>query len=410
MFRLIFLRSIRLICAFPLLGIASHRLLSLCVSYAPFIKTLTRWHLISLHNWSDELARSRYRRRTDRSVQTPRYELDVQSHSVRQIISKAGPGGKFDMLDVRLGLLIEGRVVGQRETEVSLILDGRTIAKRRLKDCESRFRFWLKDDLILKLPKEGNLGVQLSDGKELYHAGHPSVYFSNPHGDGTLLSLVVQGVIVNKKGHISGNTDLALHARQDEYLLGYQELQQTFKEATGRELFLAYGTLLGCIREQSIIPHDDDFDVGFYSDATTPEAVRADLRGIIDAMERQGYLLLPNTLGRVNRIKRPDSDLVFNFDPFWFHKDTLVLYEGKRIRCQKRDLIPVVEERMAGHSVWVPRHAELILREFYGQDWRIPDPSYMSDRNSEDRLGKLLWLGTLFSPLEMKDMGYSISL
>ena len=160
----------------------------------------------------------------------------------------------------------------------------------------------------------------LRDGTPLLHAGKPSVAFKNPDGEGTLLALIAQGVVVNKKGLIAGNTDLALHARQDDYLSGYRDLAQAFKTATGRDLFLAYGTLLGCIREQRIIPHDDDFDVGFYSEATTPDGVRSDLRQIVKAMKAQGYQAIPNTLGRINRFKSPDSDLVFNFDPFWFHE------------------------------------------------------------------------------------------
>ena len=51
-------------------------------------------------------------------------------------------------------------------------------------------------------------------------------------------------------------------------LLSMNELIKFFREECGVYAYICYGTLLGAVRNNDVIPHDNDYDIAYLSNGT----------------------------------------------------------------------------------------------------------------------------------------------
>lgn len=129
---------------------------------------------------------------------------------------------------------------------------------------------------------------------------------------------------------------------------------------------MAYGTLLGAVRENDFISHDEDIDLFMSVDDEEKlrealfdlreggfEVCRYDRRGLISFMREGEYI-----------------------DIYIFHEKTPgVVVCGREIMPEHflRNLSPFT---FLGHEYLAPREYERYLSFFYGDDWRIPVKYY----------------------------------
>ncbi len=154
-----------------------------------------------------------------------------------------------------------------------------------------------------------------------------------------------------------------------------QEGMRIFFETTeqaGFRPFLAFGTLLGFVRENKFIPWDTDLDVGFFYDET-------DIGELISVLEKAGFSIVENT-GTVFPCKLkfrlgslPLIDVAF----FKSEEDKLVTYsmmtDGPIFR--RRSSFALKETEFYKVPVRIPDKPELFLTENYG-DWEVPRHVY----------------------------------
>lgn len=184
------------------------------------------------------------------------------------------------------------------------------------------------------------------------------------------------GFILNKYGRIKPSI-----RDDDSWQLGmfelYAKLRDDIKEAMDLTLIPFYGTMLGAIREQDFISHDNDFDTIYISPHSEPSAVREEFKALCNFLLSRGYdLKVKPTHTWVRLPGTPDKlDIFFG----WFtpegYFDASYGYHGTPVR-RSPEFFEYRPESLGRQQIPVPRNGEAILSQLYGDNWRTPDPGF----------------------------------
>ncbi|MFO0955379.1 MAG: LicD family protein [Candidatus Saccharibacteria bacterium] len=160
--------------------------------------------------------------------------------------------------------------------------------------------------------------------------------------------------------------------------------------------WLSDGTLLGTMRENDFIAHDDDVDLGVW-------AADFDIRVIHELINRYGC--------RIVRLQgTPDDGMIISVQRLTVHLDMFFYYplaksekghpsakiyhsiyflekpyntsnKARRYNCVYPDFKPLVRRSFKGHEFWVPENAKQHLVAAYGKDWRKPQPNWDTEKD-----------------------------
>lgn len=152
----------------------------------------------------------------------------------------------------------------------------------------------------------------------------------------------------------------------------------------GVEAFLAYGTLLGAVREGTFIGHDNDVDLGYVSDRGTPlDVVRESLR-LQRALAGAG-MAVERYSGAGLQVHVPDgqggSRGLDVFGGYW-DGDRLALLGEIHAPFRREWISPLTEVELAGRRFPAPAEPERLLEAMYGPGWRVPDPTFVFDSSA----------------------------
>lgn len=168
-----------------------------------------------------------------------------------------------------------------------------------------------------------------------------------------------------------------LRKRAADYVTTMQHATELLAEL-GKPAMMAYGTLLGVVREGDFLAHDDDVDMLIPLEAATraeAEPILAKLRATI--AERGWKVSRPNN--QLNfHITDPSTGLHIDLFPLLVAGEMVTLHmEKMKLRPIPTSLVlPAAAISFKGAALLAPADPEGFLAERYGPTWGTPNPFY----------------------------------
>lgn len=186
---------------------------------------------------------------------------------------------------------------------------------------------------------------------------------------------------VDKSGRLGTTFDVRSAEELRPLLDAVDAVLDALRKA-GAEPFLAYGTLLGAVREQRLLGHDNDADLGYVSRFSTPvDVVRESF-----ALQRQvAELGFPTHRysGAAFRVEVIESDGARRgLDVFGGFIDgspddgTLYLMGEVEAPYRMDWVYPPSRCVLEGREFPAPARPDRLLEAMYGPSWRVPDPAF----------------------------------
>lgn len=134
--------------------------------------------------------------------------------------------------------------------------------------------------------------------------------------------------------------------------------------------FLVSGTLLGCIREGKILPHDKDLDIGIFNEDFCGEKLK-------NTITQSGFFeILPTRIPEQIKIKHNNGTYIDVF--IHIRKDNYIWHYASKIKWFNYSF-KLKEYNFLNTSFFVPSNTEKYLNENYGTDWKVPKIDFDSN-------------------------------
>jgi SAM-dependent methyltransferase len=149
-------------------------------------------------------------------------------------------------------------------------------------------------------------------------------------------------------------------------------------EESGVKPFLAYGTLLGAVRDGTFIGHDSDADLAYVSAHEHPVDAAMESFRLHRRLLAMGYEIVRHSGLAFKVIVRESDGTPRGLDVFGgLMRDGTLYLMGEVGHPFSRDwLEPRSEVTLAGRVFPAPHAPEHLLEAMYGPGWRVPDPAY----------------------------------
>jgi SAM-dependent methyltransferase len=227
-----------------------------------------------------------------------------------------------------------------------------------------------------------------ADGEALPITGHGMYLVPSTPGRRKLKrlrTLMSEGYLFGQTGQLQLSKKLDTDW-QEAVLELYTDVRAILAEVYGYDLFLAYGSMLGAVREGGVIGHDLDFDSAYVSKHTDGDDAASELRDIALLLIDRGY----DVDGKETVLHvHPVGDAVTRIDVFHHYFDATGRmrfpwgFAGDSV-VEASDWQGTKEIDFLGTRVLVPTNAEQIVEHLYGSDWRIPQPGFSWPRDRID--------------------------
>ncbi|MNH78017.1 LicD family protein [compost metagenome] len=155
----------------------------------------------------------------------------------------------------------------------------------------------------------------------------------------------------------------------------WKQIRQTVDvlQEEGIDSFANSGTLLGLIREGSLLPHDDDADLGILVPGDDLEQIVSNIMKLFVALARRGMISAWHVEHGCKHIALK-SDVPVDLFPAWVLEGQLYAYPHGVI--EPAVVQPLSLLSIEGQSIPVPEDSESFLELCYGPGWRTPDDTY----------------------------------
>ena len=182
---------------------------------------------------------------------------------------------------------------------------------------------------------------------------------------------------IDKSNRITTTFDTRDAEHTKPLLDSTERLLDALREA-GVDAFPAYGTLLGAIREQDLIGHDSDVDLGYVSRHTHPLDVARESFRLQRTLREQGFAVDRYSAAafKVDVVEADGG--VRGLDVFggYFLDGHLYLLGEIGTPFREEWIFPLGTCTLAGRTLPAPARPEKLLEATYGPSWKVPDPAF----------------------------------
>ena len=135
----------------------------------------------------------------------------------------------------------------------------------------------------------------------------------------------------------------------------------------GIEMFLVSGTLLGCVRENQLLGHDKDIDVGIWD--------KVDSAAFFDVVTKSGlFFILHSRSKEIIRLRHTNGIAI---DVFYHYREKKDYWHGGIKMVWHNTPFELATREFLGGNYLIPTNYDLYLTENYG-DWRTPKIAFDS--------------------------------
>lgn len=149
----------------------------------------------------------------------------------------------------------------------------------------------------------------------------------------------------------------------------------------GHDAFLAYGPLLGAVRDGRLIGHDDDVDVAFLARSSHPVGVMLESFALQRLFAVAGWRSIRMSAGTFKLLPPIEEGTRVGLDVFaaFYFDDTLHIMAAVAAELPREALIPTSTVVLEGRELPAPADPPRVLEAIYGEGWRVPDPAFHYD-------------------------------
>jgi SAM-dependent methyltransferase len=216
--------------------------------------------------------------------------------------------------------------------------------------------------------RERFTGTTLFDGDHAFDGSDARVRIVDDSG---------RPLIVDKAGDLQCGFAERGQATVDALLDAVEDVLARLAGA-GVDAFLAFGALLGAVRDGSFIPHDSDADVGYLSRHHSPVDVARESFALERVMIEAGYWTWRFSAADFKVIvPDPEGGRAIDIFAGFVVEDTFYLMPEVATTEFREDIVlPLGEVELHGRRITAPADPEALLEITYGPGWRVPDPSF----------------------------------
>lgn len=138
----------------------------------------------------------------------------------------------------------------------------------------------------------------------------------------------------------------------------------------GYIMTIAYGTMLGAIREQKFIDHDNDIDLAIIMKGNNIEQIRQEKNYIIKHLIKFKYTMKKNNASQFKPIS-PDCGLCLDTFTIYFNDQNQAYFYPYNGCFSKSDILPLITVKLYDFSFFTLRNYTKIFTILYN-DWKSP--------------------------------------
>jgi SAM-dependent methyltransferase len=178
-----------------------------------------------------------------------------------------------------------------------------------------------------------------------------------------------------------GQSVIKFKDRTEEEKVGFVrfsvEVMETIRKVFGVECSVTYGALLGMVREEELIQHDDDIDITFICENKSRAEVSELGRSIARYFKDNGYSVWIITNGQFSIGKQLDGVFgVVDIFASWMEGNQYFLNFAIAGSVPRSSILPLAKRYFYGQEVSIPADPEPVLVALYGENWEKPDPNF----------------------------------